>query len=218
MGAGAKVDEFEHSMNAAAEAAAPAAKAIFMDALKAMSFDDARQIVMGGNTAGTEYFKRTTSAQVSQAFRPIIEREMAKTGVSGKFEALMESAPQMPFTKTPTIDINGYVLEKSVDGMFTMMGQEEARIRTNPAAQVTSLLKTVFGRHQSEDVEELCGNLRRNPGDLKNIRSGVGGDRNFGARLFGSGNPEAGIDVREYAVTKFYLGQARLIRLGECAG
>lgn len=147
MGAGAKVDEFEHSMNAAAEAAAPAAKAIFMDALKAMTFEDARQIVMGGNTAGTEYFKRTTSAKVSETFRPIIEREMAKTGVSEKFGALMGSAPQMPFTKTPAVDINSYVLEKSVDGMFTMMGLEEAKIRTNPAAQVTPLLKTVFGRH-----------------------------------------------------------------------
>jgi hypothetical protein len=141
------VDEFEHSMNAAAEAAAPAAKSIFMDALKAMTFDDARQIVMGGNTTGTEYFKRTTSAQVSEAFRPIIKREMAKTGVSEKFGAMMGSAPQMPFTKTPTVDINSYVLEKSVDGMFTMMGQEEAKIRTNPAAQATPLLKTVFGRH-----------------------------------------------------------------------
>jgi len=143
---GAKVDEFEHSMNAAAEAAAPAAKSIFMDALKSMSFEDAKQIVMGGNTAGTDYFKRTTSSQVSDAFRPIIEREMAKTGVTEKFNEMMGSAPQMPFGKTPSVDINGYVLEKSVDGMFTMMGQEEAKIRTNPSAQVTPLLKSVFGK------------------------------------------------------------------------
>ena len=67
---GAKVDEFEHSMNAAAEEAAPAAKSIFMDALKATSFADAKQIVMGGNTAGTDYFKRTTSTQVSEALSP----------------------------------------------------------------------------------------------------------------------------------------------------
>jgi hypothetical protein len=146
IGMGAKVDEFEHSMNAAAEAAAPAAKSIFMDALKAMSFEDAKQIVMGGNTAGTDYFKRTTSSQVSEAFRPIIEREMAKTGVTEKFTEMMGSAPQMPFGKTPSVDINGYVLEKSVDGMFTMMGQEEAKIRTNPSAQVTPLLKSVFGK------------------------------------------------------------------------
>ena len=146
MGMGPQVDGFVHSMNSAAEQAAPAAKSIFMDALKAMTFDDARQIVMGGNTAGTEYFKRTTSGKVSDAFRPIIEKAMANTGVSQKFGALMGSAPKLPFMKTPTLDINSYVLQKSVDGMFTMMGQEEQKIRTNPAAQVTPLLKTVFGR------------------------------------------------------------------------
>jgi Protein of unknown function (DUF4197) len=146
MGMGGQVDGFEHSMNAAAEQAAPAAKAIFMDALKSMTFDDAQQIVMGGNAAGTEYFKRTSSGKVSEAFRPIIEKAMAHTGVSEKFGALMGSAPKMPFAKTPTLDINSYVLGKSVDGMFTMMGQEEKKIRTNPAAQVTPLLKKVFGR------------------------------------------------------------------------
>lgn len=146
VGMGSQVDGFEHSMNAAAEQAAPHAKAIFMDALKAMTFEDAKQILTGGNTAGTEYFKRKTSAQVSDAFRPVIEKAMANTGVSEKFGALMGSAPKLPFGKTPTVDINAYVLEKSVDGMFTMMGEEEKKIRTNPAAQVTPLLKTVFGK------------------------------------------------------------------------
>jgi len=71
---------------------------------------------------------------------------MAHIGVSEKYGALMGSAPKLPFGKMPTVDINAYVLQKSVDGMFTMMGQEEQKIRTNPAAQVTPLLKTVFGR------------------------------------------------------------------------
>ena len=71
---------------------------------------------------------------------------MAHTGVSDQFEQLMASAPKLPFGKTPTFDIKAYVLEKSVAGLFTMMGQEETRIRTNPAAQVTPLLKSVFGR------------------------------------------------------------------------
>lgn len=146
VGMGSQVDGFEHSMNAAAEEAAPRAKAIFMEALKSMTFEDARGIVMGGNTAGTAYFKRTTSGQVSEAFRPVIEKAMANTGVSEKYESLMGSAPKLPFGKTPSLDINAYVLEKSVDGMFTMMGQEEQKIRTNPAAQVTPLLKSVFGK------------------------------------------------------------------------
>ena len=147
MGIGGQVDNFEHSMNAAAEEAAPRAKAIFMDALKSMTIEDAKGIVMGGNTAGTEFFKRKTSGQVSDAFRPVIEKAMAHTGVQEKFGALMGSAPKLPFGGgTPQVDINNYVLGKSVDGMFTMMGEEEKRIRTNPAAQVTPLLKTVFGK------------------------------------------------------------------------
>ncbi len=146
VGMGSQVDGFEHSMNAAAEEAAPRAKAIFMDALKAMTIEDAKQIVLGGNTSGTKFFKEKTTAQVSEAFRPVIEKAMAHTGVQEKFGALMGSAPKLPFGKTPSVDINGYVLEKSVDGMFTMMGEEEKKIRTNPASQVTPLLKMVFGR------------------------------------------------------------------------
>lgn len=147
MGMGSQVDSFEHSMNAAAEEAAPRAKAIFLDALKAMTFEDAKGILVGGNTAGTEFFKRKTSGQVSEAFRPVIEKAMTHTGVQEKFGALMGSAPKLPFGGgSPQVDINNYVLGKSVDGMFTMMGEEEKRIRTNPAAQVTPLLKTVFGK------------------------------------------------------------------------
>lgn len=146
IGMGATVDKFEHSMNAAAEQAAPAAKSILLQALKSMTFDDARKIVTGGNTAGTDFFRRTTSTQVSGAFRPIIQKAMASNGVTQKFNGLMQSAPKLPFTQAQTIDINQYVLDKSVDGLFIMMGEEEKKIRTNPAAQVTPLLKTLFGR------------------------------------------------------------------------
>lgn len=144
-GMGPQVDSFIKSMNSAAEEAAPLAKAIFMDALKAMTIQDAKGIVTGGSTAGTEYFKRTTSAKVSDAFRPIVDKSMDKVGVTQQFQDLMGKAPAMPFMKTPTVDINAYVLQKSVDGLFVVMGQEETKIRTNPAAQVTPLLKMVFG-------------------------------------------------------------------------
>ena len=145
MGAGPKVDEFVKSMNAAAEQAAPEARAILLQALKEMSFSDARGIVTGGRTAGTEYFKRKTTEQIEVAFRPIVERSMAKTGVTEQFTALMGAAPVLPFVKTPTVDVNQYVLDKAVDGLFFVMGEEETKIRTDPAAQVTPLLKTVFG-------------------------------------------------------------------------
>ena len=146
IGMGSQVDKFEHSMNAAAEQAAPAAKNILMQALKSMTFDDAMKILTGGNTAGTEYFKRTTSAQVSDAFRPIVVKAMASNGVTDEFDGLMKSASQMPFVKAQSLDINNYVLEKSVDGLFTMMGEQEKQIRSNPAARVTPLLKAVFGK------------------------------------------------------------------------
>ena len=144
-GMGPKVDEFIKSMNSAAEEAAPAAKAIFMDALKSMTIEDAKGIVMGDKTAGTEYFKRTTSGKVSDAFKPVIDKSMDKVGVTAQFNALMGNAPSIPFMKTPSVDINAYVLQKAVDGLFVVMGQEEVKIRTNPAAQVTPLLKMVFG-------------------------------------------------------------------------
>lgn len=145
VGAGAQVDSFIKSMNSAAEEAAPAAKAILLDALKRMSFTDAKGIVTGGNHAGTDYFKRTTTAQIQAAFRPIVEEAMAHTGVTERFTALMANAPSIPFMKTPTVDIDQYVLDKSTDGLFVVMAQEEAKIRTDPAAQVTPLLRSVFG-------------------------------------------------------------------------
>ena len=147
IGMGPKVDEFVKSMNSAAEQAAPEAKAILLQALKQMTISDAKGIVMGDKTAGTEFFKRTTTPEIQAAFRPIIEKAMAKTGVNEQFTALMGKAPVLPFLKTPTLDINQYVLDKATDGLFVVMGQEEVKIRTDPAAQVTPLLKTVFGRH-----------------------------------------------------------------------
>lgn len=144
-GMGGQVDSFVKSMNEAAEKAAPEAKVIFVSALKQMSIEDAKGIVTGGDTSGTEFFKRKTNAELTEAFRPIIEKQMANVGVNEKFQSLMGSAPKMPFMKSPTLDINGYVLQKAIDGLFYMMAQEEKKIRTNPAAQVTPLLKMVFG-------------------------------------------------------------------------
>ena len=110
-----------------------------------MSFTDARGIVTGDKTAGTEYFQRTTTAEIQAAFRPIVEAAMAKVGVAAQLNTLLASAPKLPFGRTPTVDINQYVLDKATDGLFVVMGQEEVKIRTDPGAQVTPLLRTVFG-------------------------------------------------------------------------
>lgn len=145
-GMGAKIDEFELSMNRAAEQAAPEAKAIFLSAIKNMTLTDVRGILTGGNTAATQYFKSKTSASLTTAFRPIVKQATDATGVTRQYKQLTGSIPQLPFMKKESFDIDEYVVGKSLDGLFYVLGEEEKKIRTNPAAQVTSLLKEVFGK------------------------------------------------------------------------
>ena len=146
VGYGSKVDEFELSMNRAAEAAAPAARSIFVDAILAMSFADARKILGGGDTAATDYFKETTSERLAVAFRPIVEKTMDENSVTQQYKALVGQTQRIPFLKRPDFDITQYVVSKSIDGLFYMLGQEETKIRKDPAARTTDLLKEVFGK------------------------------------------------------------------------
>jgi hypothetical protein len=145
-GMGPKLDEFELSMNRAAEKAAPAARGIFKDALMQMTFDDARKIVTGGDTSATEYFKAKTSGKLTAAFKPTVESAMADTGVVKQYKQLTGTMQVLPFGGVQGFDITNYVVGKTMDGLFYMLGQEEKKIRTNPAAQVTPLLKEVFGK------------------------------------------------------------------------
>lgn len=145
-GMGAKVDEFELSMNRAAEKAAPSARGIFKDAVTAMTFDDARKILTGGDTSATEYFKSKTSDKLTTAFRPTVESTMADTGVVTRYKQLTSGLGSLPFGKGADFDITDYVVRKALDGLFFMVGEEEKKIRTDPTAQITPLLKDVFGR------------------------------------------------------------------------
>jgi len=142
---GAKVDELEVGMNRAAEQATPQAKAIFLAALLKMTFDDARHILSGGDTAATEYFKRTSSEDLTTAFSPIVHRSMERVGVIQQYDQVIKSAPGGS-ALTGQFDLDKYVVGKTLDGLFHMLGEEEKQIRTNPAAQTTALLKEVFGR------------------------------------------------------------------------
>ncbi len=144
-GMGGKIDELELSMNRAAENAAPAARGIFKDALTQMTFDDARKILTSGNTSATEYFKSKTSASLATAFKPTVESAMDQTGVVQQFKHLSGNIPTLPFGRAQSFDITDYVVGKALDGLFLMLGKEEKKIRTNPAAQITPLLKEVFG-------------------------------------------------------------------------
>lgn len=144
LGMGAKVDELEVGMNRAAEQAAPKAKQIFLNALQKMTFDDARHILSGSDTAATEYFKRTSSTDLTTAFSPIVQRSMENVGVVKQYDQLIASAPGGSML-SGQFDLNKYVVGKTLDGLFYELGQEEKQIRKNPAAQTTALLKEVFG-------------------------------------------------------------------------
>jgi hypothetical protein len=146
VGQGARVDEFVVSMNRAAERAAPAARTIFVDAIGAMSFDDARKILQGSETAATEYFKDKTTGKLTTAFAPFVEKAMNEVGVTRQYKELTGGLRALPIGGVEAFDVDRYVITKALDGLFVVVADEEKKIRTNPAARVTDLLKDVFGR------------------------------------------------------------------------
>jgi len=145
LGYQAQVDEFVLSMNRAAEKAAPQAKSIFVDAIKEMTIEDAKRILNGGDTAATDFFREKTSDRLYEAFKPIVSSSVDEVGATHKYKEMMEKYTVLPFMKAESLDLDRYVTNKALDGLFFMVGQEETKIRTDPAARVTDLLKTVFG-------------------------------------------------------------------------
>jgi hypothetical protein len=144
LGFGRKVDDFELSMNRAAERAAPKAKRIFWDAIKEMSFSDARKILDGPNDAATQYFKNNTATLLHQAFKPIVNQAMSEVGVTQAYQSVERTIRALPYTQALSLDLDKYVTDKALDGLFLMLAEEEKRIRQDPAARVTDLLKKVF--------------------------------------------------------------------------
>ena len=112
--------------------------------IAASATDDARKILSRGDTAATEYFKRTSSPELTSAFSPIVHQSMENVGVVKKYDNMMQSEPGIS-ALAGGFDLDKYVVAKTLDGLFYMLGQEEQKIRNNPAAQTTSLLKQVFG-------------------------------------------------------------------------
>ena len=146
VGYGPQVDELVLGMNRAAEQAAPAAKQIFWDAIGDMTIDDARHILDGADTAATDYFKGKTTARLTTAFKPIVDKSMSQVGVTRQYDELLGRARGIPFLDVERFDLDNYVVGKALDGLFHVVGDEEKKIRTNPAARVTDLLREVFGR------------------------------------------------------------------------
>ena len=142
-----EVDEVVLGMNRAAEKAAPKATEHFVAALKAMTFDDARGILNGGNTAATDYFKRSTGQAIHSSFRPVISGSMQQVGLLKSYKSMNDSLATIPFAGSmASFDLEEYVTSRAVDGLFVMLGEEEKKIRTDPVARGTELLKKVFGR------------------------------------------------------------------------
>jgi hypothetical protein len=145
VGYGPQVDEFVLSMNRSAEKATPFAKQIFWDAIGEMTFEDVRKILSGNNTAATDYFKGKTTNKLTGVFKPIVSDAMNEVGVTRQYKELVGRYESIPFVKKETFDLDQYVVTKALDGLFHMVGEEETKIRKNPTARTTDLLKEVFG-------------------------------------------------------------------------
>ncbi len=139
-----EADAFILSMNRAAEKAAPQALSFFTDAVKQMTIPDAVGILRGDDTAATEFLKSKTRAKIFIAFKPVVSSAMNDVGVTRAFKAMMDKARNIPLLKRETVDLDEYVTSKALDGLFVVVGQEEKKIRKDPAARVTDLLRQVF--------------------------------------------------------------------------
>lgn len=143
-----QVDAFVLSMNRAAEKAAPQAASYFGNAIRQMSVEDAKKILNGGNTAATGFFEEKTRAQLFEAFKPQVTKAMDQAGTARAYKEMtgkITSSPLASLGGTPSLDLDTYVTDKALDGLFKMVAEEERKIRTNPAARTTDLLRKVFG-------------------------------------------------------------------------
>lgn len=145
VGFGNKVDGLVMGMNRAAEAAAPFARDIFVDAIFDMTIEDAQNILNGSDTAATQYFEKSTRNKLFEAFRPAVETQMSGLDVMQQYAAIAGKYQTLPFArafKLPSVE--EYVIDKALDGMFFVLGNEESKIRNNPEARVTKILQDVF--------------------------------------------------------------------------
>jgi hypothetical protein len=148
-------DEFVETMNHAAEQAVPQAASVFADAITKMSIADAKMILTGTNNAATEYFRATTATNLYERFLPIVKKATDQTGVTSTYKRLMEKVEGgnlgalgslgRALLGPEAMDVDSYVTDKALDGLFTMIAAEERRIRENPLARTTDLLQKVFG-------------------------------------------------------------------------
>lgn len=145
MGQSQKVEELETAMNRAAEAAAPQAKTLLIDAAKKMSVDDALRIVRGGDTSVTDFFARKTRTPLGKTFLPIVTQATEKVSLAQKYNGVAGQASGLGLVKKEDATIEQYVTRKSLDGLYFMIGEEEKKIRKDPVGTGSDLLRRVFG-------------------------------------------------------------------------
>jgi hypothetical protein len=145
IGLGNKVDEVILSLNRAAEDAAKSAEPVFVAAIKNMSISDAIQIVKGKNDAATQYLSRTTSPELKSKFYPVIKTSLDKVEATRLWEDVIKTYNQIPFVTKQNPDLTGYVTDKAIAGLFLMIAKEELKIRQNPVARTSEILRKVFG-------------------------------------------------------------------------
>jgi hypothetical protein len=144
-GMGAQVDELETAMNKAAESAVTQAQPILVDAVKKMSVEDAKGILSGGNDSATQYLDKSSREQIRAKFLPIVKQATDKVGVAQKYNSFAGQAATFGVVDAKSANIESYVTEQALNGLFEMIGKQEETIRQNPAAAATSLAKKVFG-------------------------------------------------------------------------
>jgi hypothetical protein len=145
IGLGSQVDDVIASINRAAEDAAKSAEPVFVAAINGMSISDAINIVKGSNDAATRYLEKTTSPELKSKFSPIIKSSLDKVDATRLWAEVIKQYNQIPFVKKQNPDLTAYVTDKAIAGLFVMVAKEEAKIRHDPAARATELLKKVFG-------------------------------------------------------------------------
>ena len=140
-----QADELVLTMNRAAEAAAPEAKALLVDSVKKMSVQDAKQILTGGDTAATQYFRRTTQAQLTERFLPIVKKATDRVGLAQQYNSIAGQAASLGLVKEDQATIERYVTQKALDGLYFMIGEQEKAFRQNPLGASSDIVKRVFG-------------------------------------------------------------------------
>lgn len=145
IGRGNLVTEFKVSLNRAAEAAAPVARDVFVRSIRQMTFDDAMAILRGHETEATDYFRRTAGPELSRRFTPIVEDKLSAVGATRRFDTMMDRIEALPLVDRPIFDLTRYVTDEALDGLFDTLAEEERKIRTDPVARTTELLRRWFG-------------------------------------------------------------------------